>query len=60
MARDANAWIDREIAGCRFADERLSGRLRTLLAQMAGLQLPTSFYAESTSCRLRLDRAPLC
>src|SRR3954449_6748843 len=35
MARDANAWIDREIAGCRFADERLSGRLRTLLAQMA-------------------------
>ena len=36
MARDANAWIDREIAGCRFADERLGGRLRTLLAQMAG------------------------
>src|SRR3954463_5365814 len=36
MARDANAWIDREIAGCRFADERLSGRPRTLLAQMAG------------------------
>src|SRR3954454_18930121 len=36
MARDANAWIDREIAGCRFADERLSGRLRTLLARMAG------------------------
>src|SRR3954454_6406041 len=32
MARDANAWIDREIAGCRFADERLS----MLLAQMAG------------------------
>src|SRR3954471_2163113 len=32
MARDANAWIDREIAGCRFADERLS----TLLARMAG------------------------
>ncbi len=24
------------------------------------LQLPTSFYAESTSCRLRPDRAPLC
>ena len=22
MARDANAWIDHEIAGCRFADER--------------------------------------
>src|SRR4051794_25827635 len=36
MACDANAWIDREIAGCRFAAERLSGRLRTLLAQMAG------------------------
>src|SRR3954471_3276769 len=36
MARDANAWIDREIAGCRFADERLSGRLRALLGRVAG------------------------
>ena len=36
MARDANAWIDHEIAGCRFADERLGRRLRALLAQMAG------------------------
>ena len=36
MARDAHAWIDREIAGCRFADERLGRRLRALLAQMAG------------------------
>jgi Transposase DNA-binding len=36
MARDANAWIDREIAGCRFADERLGRRLRALLARMAG------------------------
>ena len=36
MARDANAWIDREIAGCRFADERLGQRLRALLVRMAG------------------------
>src|SRR4051794_41939640 len=36
MARDANAWIDHEIAGCRFADERLGRRLRALLTQMAG------------------------
>src|SRR3954468_18823621 len=36
MARDANAWIDHEIAGCRFADERLGRRLRALLGQMAG------------------------
>jgi len=36
MARDANAWIDREIAGCRFADERLGRRLRALLVRMAG------------------------
>src|SRR4051812_50190469 len=36
MARDANAWIDREIAGCRFADERLGRRLRELLVRMAG------------------------
>src|SRR5437763_1689781 len=36
MARDANAWIDREIAGCRFADERLGRRLRALLVRVAG------------------------
>src|SRR5918994_6968677 len=36
MACDASAWIDREIAGCRFADERLNRRLRALLGQMAG------------------------
>ena len=36
MARDTNAWIDREIAECRFADGRLGSRLRTLLVQMAG------------------------
>ena len=36
MACDASAWIDRELAGCRFADERLGRRLRTLLGQMAG------------------------
>src|ERR687890_1775919 len=36
MACDTNAWIDRELAGCRFADGRLGSRLRTLLVQMAG------------------------
>src|SRR3954464_7828121 len=36
MARDAEARNPRDVAGCRCADERLSGRLRTLLAQMAG------------------------
>src|SRR5213080_720288 len=36
MGRDASAWIDREIAGCRFADERLGRRLRELLVRMAG------------------------
>src|SRR3954454_24826404 len=36
MARDANAWIDHESAGCRFADEPLGRRLRALLGQMAG------------------------
>src|ERR687897_2681387 len=36
MACDASAWIDREVAGGRFADERLGSRLRTLLVQMAG------------------------
>ena len=36
MACGTNTWIDREVAGCRFADERLSKRLRMLLDQMAG------------------------
>ena len=36
MACDTNAWIDRELAGCRFADGRLGSRLRTSLVQMAG------------------------
>src|SRR4051794_36932235 len=36
MGQDASAWIDREIAGCRFADERLGRRLRELLVRMAG------------------------
>jgi Transposase DNA-binding len=36
MVCRANAWIDDEVAGCRFADERLGKRLRKLLDQMAG------------------------
>lgn len=28
------AWFDRELAGCRFPDERLQKRLRTLVAQL--------------------------
>ena len=36
MGQDASAWIDREIAGCQFADERLGRRLRELLVRMAG------------------------
>jgi hypothetical protein len=30
------AWFDRELAGCRFADERLGKRLRKLLERMDG------------------------
>jgi hypothetical protein len=36
MVCGANAWIDDEVAGCRFADERLGKRLRKLLDQLAG------------------------
>jgi hypothetical protein len=36
MAGDATVWIERELEGCRFADERLGRRLRTLLERMAG------------------------
>jgi Transposase DNA-binding len=36
MAEDVPAWIERELAGCRFADERLGRRLRALLDRMAG------------------------
>ena len=28
-------WIDKELAGCRFKDERLGKRFRTLLGQLA-------------------------
>jgi hypothetical protein len=36
MSGESDAWFDRELAGCSFADERLSKRFRKLLAQMAG------------------------
>ncbi|MBP2312960.1 IS4/Tn5 family transposase DNA-binding protein [Azospirillum soli] len=36
MATGSNAWIEDELAGCHFADERLGRRLSTLLDQMAG------------------------
>lgn len=29
-----NAWFDRELAGCSFADERLNKRFRKLVAQI--------------------------
>jgi hypothetical protein len=32
----AEAWFDREIAGCHFADARLNNRLRQLLERMGG------------------------
>ena len=35
MDGESDAWFDRELAGCSFADERLSKRLRKLLAQLA-------------------------
>lgn len=36
MATGSTPWIDKELAGCRFADERLERRLGTLLDRMAG------------------------
>jgi hypothetical protein len=36
MADDAPAWIDRELEGCRFADERLGKRLHAVLERLAG------------------------
>ncbi|MCK1425197.1 hypothetical protein IVB15_21520, partial [Bradyrhizobium sp. 182] len=34
MDEEADAWFDRELAGCNLADERLNKRLRKLLAQI--------------------------
>jgi hypothetical protein len=34
MDGESAAWFDRELAGCSFADERLSKRLRKLVAQI--------------------------
>jgi len=36
MDEDEVAWFDHEVAGCHFADERLKGRFRKLIAQMGG------------------------
>ena len=33
---DATSWVDQELAGTTFKDERLGRRLRKLLVQMAG------------------------
>jgi hypothetical protein len=34
MDGGSDAWFDRELAGCSFAEERLNKRLRKLLAQI--------------------------
>src|SRR5271170_5276894 len=36
MDEDEVGWFDREISGCHFADERLKGRFRKLIARMGG------------------------
>jgi len=36
MDGESEAWFDRELAGCNFADERLNKRLRKLLERMDG------------------------
>jgi hypothetical protein len=36
MDEEADAWFDRELAGCGLADERLNKRLRKLVAQIGG------------------------
>lgn len=33
---DSGSWIDEEMAGCTFADERLGKRYRTILEQLSG------------------------
>ncbi|HET6778466.1 MAG TPA: IS4 family transposase [Gemmatimonadales bacterium] len=35
-AADATSWIEQELAGCHFRDQRLGQRLRKLLTHMAG------------------------
>jgi hypothetical protein len=36
MDGEDDAWFARELAGCRFVDERLNKRLRKLVAQIGG------------------------
>jgi hypothetical protein len=36
MDDTADAWLDKELAGCDLADERLNKRMRKLLAQVGG------------------------
>jgi len=35
-AANVISWVDQELAGCRFRDNRLGQRLRKLLTHMAG------------------------
>ena len=37
MVEEADAWFDRELAGCGLADERLNKRLRKLVAQIGSV-----------------------
>ena len=36
MDGESDAWFDRELSGCSFADERLNKRFRKLVAQIGG------------------------
>jgi TnpA family transposase len=48
------------VATRKRPETKLGLALQLCALRYPGLQLPTSFYAESTPCRLRPDRAPLC
>jgi Transposase DNA-binding len=55
----ADAWWDRELAGCRFSDERRGKRLRKLVEQMdlaMGASIPLAGIAKLTDHGTCLSR----
>ncbi len=58
-----NAWLDGELAGCSLADERLTKRLRKLLAQIGSdmgqsIPLVCQDWRFSPATRMPFRRVP--
>jgi Transposase DNA-binding len=61
MGGVTDAWFDRELAGCRFADGRLNKRLRKLLERMDALPAGRVWpFVGEAGARIRSTISPTC